>query len=102
MNIVINADYVEIDGVKYQRVADSNEMWGMKEIAEYLGYFHSNGKPNTNNLYRNVMEENIKFPYFQKQKAMKGRKPWKKKEVIDWLSIPIAKRREMYKEQTNK
>ena len=102
MNIIINADYVEIDGVKYQRVADSNEMWGMKEIAEYLGYFHSNGKPNTNNLYRNVMEENIKFPYFQKQKAMNGRKPWKKKEVIDWLSIPIAKRREMYREQTIK
>ena len=62
MNITINADFVEIDGVKYQRVADSNEMWGMKEIAEYLGYFHANGKPNTNNLYRNVMEENIKFP----------------------------------------
>ena len=99
MNITINADFVEIDGVKYQRVADSNEMWGMKEIASYLGHLHSDGTPNVNNLYHDCINENIKFPNFDKKLAYGGRKPWTKKEVIDWLSIPILERKSMYKEQ---
>ena len=95
MTIKISTDSITVDGIRYIRDEERSEMWGMKEIASYLGHLHSDGTPNVNNLYH----ENIKFPNFDKRLAYGGRKPWTKKEVIDWLSIPILERKSMYKEQ---
>lgn len=99
MTIKISTDCILVDGVRYIKATETSEMWGMKEIASYLGHLHSDGTPNVNNLYHNCINENIKFPNFDKKLAYGGRKPWTKKEVIDWLSIPILERKSMYKEQ---
>ena len=100
MTIKILTDSIEVDGVRYIKANEVQEMWGMKEIASYLGHVHADGTPNVNNLYHDTLNENIKFPNFDKKLAYGGRKPWTKKEVISWLSIPILERKAMYNEIT--
>ena len=97
MIIKIFNDRVEIDGEIYRNTSQT-EMWGMKEIANYLGNMHSDGTPNVNNLYKDKESVFIKFPNFERDKALKGRKPWTKDEVIRWLSIPKNERLRMYRE----
>lgn len=99
MKIEISEKSVTVDGVRYDRVADQDkEMCGRFEIAEMLGYRHKDGKPNLNNLWKNNKRAVYQFPNFEIEKAEGGAKPWTRAEVRAWLSIPMWKRREMYKE----
>ena len=98
MTIKILNDAVDIDGVLYRKVSADEDMWGLKDIAIYFGHFHKDGTPNVNNLYHNTENEMIKFPNFDRKAALGGKKPWTKKQVLDWLSIPKMERKAMYRE----
>lgn len=93
--VVINGDRV----YKYKENR-LEQMCGRREIAEYLDY-HCNGKINVTNLYRNNKNAVLQFPNFEIEKAEGGEKPWTRREMEAWLSIPLNKRRQMYKEAQN-
>lgn len=88
------------NGRLYRYVRESDEEYiGRTEIAKMAGFWTMrNGKkvPNTSNLYDTSYWAPIYFPNFEIEKAAKGAKPWKRKEVRAWLSIEPWKRKEMY------
>ncbi len=102
MKIEIEERRVVVDGRIYELKADyEKEMIGRREIAEMLGYKHSDGSPNLTNLYKNNPRAVYAFPNFEIDKAQGNAKPWTRAEVRKWLSIPMWKRVKMYKETQN-
>lgn len=98
MNIEINENTVKIDGRTYQLISSDYDMCGRKEIAEMCGFRHSTGEVNTSNLYANNKNAPLFFPNFEIEKAKGKEKPWRRKEVEAWLSIPLWKRKKMWEE----
>ena len=100
--IKIDGDVIELNGIPYKRMRESDEEYvGRSEIARMAGFKRMKGDkevPNTSNLYPHKKWAPIYFPNFEIEKAGKGKKPWKRKEVRAWLDIPVKKRREMYEE----
>ncbi len=90
--IIVNGD--RIYKYKENRL---EQMCGRHEIAEYLGY-SCNGKVNMSNLYSNTKKAILQFPNFEMEKARNGEKPWTRRQMEAWLSIPLKKREQMYKE----
>lgn len=99
MDIKISDKEVVVDGRVYVFKLDhENEFCGRREIAEMLGYRKADGSPNCSNLYRNTPNAVLQFPNFEIEKAERGEKPWRRREVRAWLSIPLWERKRMYKE----
>ncbi len=99
IKLEIDENTITYNGAVYTRCVDyDSQKCGRTEIAEMCGFFHSDGTPNVNNLYPTNSKARYCFPNFEIEKANKGAKPWTRKEVREWLSIPLKDRERMYKE----
>lgn len=75
-----------LDGVEYLLIPVEEEFVGKKFVREYLGISHTT-------VYRKPWL----FPDFGK--AMESvERPYRRKDILDWLSIPESQRKRMYEE----
>lgn len=100
VTIKIMGDEIIYNGKLYKYVRETDEEFvGRTEIAKMAGFWTKrNGKkvPNTSNLYDTSYWAPIYFPNFEIEKAAKGAKPWKRREVRAWLNIDPSERKAMY------
>ena len=96
MDIRIDGDTIVVDGNVYRLDRSSSELWGRKEIAEYLGYRRADGTVNTSNMYCDCARVRILFPGCNMELAENSARPWTKKECVDWLTKPKSERMEIY------
>lgn len=82
-------DEIAINGRIYRLVSDSGEMWGKREIAEYLGISVSR-----------VIQKPWTMPDYGEALRGKplGTRAYTREEAIEWLSIPERERRRRYRE----